>query len=157
LSLLFDARAMGFISAFMAITLMLIVMSVFIMCWWLNWILISLSCLLVLLSSLLCYVGRRKVMQQCFVMLKRLHYDLIKLSLVFRLLHCVPIGTWCDNFCLAHNLYNTFCLVQFFWNPIFFLFCLDFGKLFTILRLFGTRESIRRKADHGGHIVIWYW
>jgi len=29
--------------------------------------------------------------------------------------------------------------------------------LFTILRLFGTRKSIRRKVDHGGQIVLWYW
>jgi len=29
--------------------------------------------------------------------------------------------------------------------------------LFTILRPFGTRESIRRKVDHGGQIVLWYW
>ncbi len=28
---------------------------------------------------------------------------------------------------------------------------------FIILRLFGTRESIRRKVDHGGQIVLWYW
>jgi len=28
--------------------------------------------------------------------------------------------------------------------------------LFTILRPFGTRESIRRKVDHGGQIVLWY-
>jgi hypothetical protein len=32
-------------------------------------------------------------------------------------------------------------------------FCL----LFTILCPFGTRESIRRKVDHGGQIVLWYW
>jgi hypothetical protein len=29
--------------------------------------------------------------------------------------------------------------------------------MFTILRPFGTRESIRQKADHGGQIVHWYW
>jgi hypothetical protein len=29
--------------------------------------------------------------------------------------------------------------------------------LFTILRPFGIRESIRRKVDHGGQIVLWYW
>jgi hypothetical protein len=29
--------------------------------------------------------------------------------------------------------------------------------LFTILRPFGTRESIRQKVDHGGQIVLWYW
>jgi hypothetical protein len=29
--------------------------------------------------------------------------------------------------------------------------------LFRILRPFGTRESIRRKVDHGGQIVLWYW
>jgi len=29
--------------------------------------------------------------------------------------------------------------------------------LFTILHSFGTRESIRRKVDHGGQIVLWYW
>jgi hypothetical protein len=29
--------------------------------------------------------------------------------------------------------------------------------LFTILRPFGTRESIRRKVDHGRQIVFWYW
>jgi hypothetical protein len=29
--------------------------------------------------------------------------------------------------------------------------------LFTILHPFGTRKSIRRKADHGGQIVLWYW
>ncbi len=29
--------------------------------------------------------------------------------------------------------------------------------LFTILRPFGTRESIRWKVDHGGQIVLWYW
>jgi hypothetical protein len=29
--------------------------------------------------------------------------------------------------------------------------------LFTILRPFGTRESIKRKVDHGGQIVLWYW
>jgi hypothetical protein len=29
--------------------------------------------------------------------------------------------------------------------------------LFTILRLFGTKKSIRRKVDHGGQIVLWYW
>jgi hypothetical protein len=29
--------------------------------------------------------------------------------------------------------------------------------MFTILHPFGTRESIRRKIDHGGHIVLWYW
>jgi len=28
---------------------------------------------------------------------------------------------------------------------------------FTILRPFGTKESIRRKVDHGGQIVLWYW
>ncbi len=33
------------------------------------------------------------------------------------------------------------------------LYCL----LFTILRPCGTRESIRRKVDHGGQIVLWYW
>jgi hypothetical protein len=32
-------------------------------------------------------------------------------------------------------------------------FCL----LFTILCPFGTRESIRRKVDHRGRIVLWYW
>jgi hypothetical protein len=34
-----------------------------------------------------------------------------------------------------------------------YVYCL----LFTILRPFGTRESIRRKADHGGQIVLLYW
>jgi len=29
--------------------------------------------------------------------------------------------------------------------------------LFTILCPFGTRESIRRKVDHGGQIVLWDW
>jgi hypothetical protein len=29
--------------------------------------------------------------------------------------------------------------------------------LFIILHLFETRESIRRKVDHGGQIVLWYW
>jgi hypothetical protein len=29
--------------------------------------------------------------------------------------------------------------------------------MFIILRLFGTRESIRRKVNHGGQIVLWYW
>jgi len=29
--------------------------------------------------------------------------------------------------------------------------------LFTILRPFGTRKSIRQKVDHGGQIVLWYW
>jgi hypothetical protein len=29
--------------------------------------------------------------------------------------------------------------------------------LFTILRPFETRESITRKTDHGGRIVLWYW
>jgi hypothetical protein len=29
--------------------------------------------------------------------------------------------------------------------------------LFTILLPFGTRESIRRKVDHGRQIVLWYW
>jgi hypothetical protein len=29
--------------------------------------------------------------------------------------------------------------------------------LFTILRPFGTRKSIRRKVDHRGQIVLWYW
>jgi hypothetical protein len=29
--------------------------------------------------------------------------------------------------------------------------------LFTILHPFGTRESIRRKVDDGGQIVLWYW
>ncbi len=30
--------------------------------------------------------------------------------------------------------------------------------MFTILRPFGTRESIRQKADHHeGQIVLWYW
>ncbi len=29
--------------------------------------------------------------------------------------------------------------------------------LFTILRSFGTRESIRRKVNHGRQIVLWYW
>ncbi len=29
--------------------------------------------------------------------------------------------------------------------------------LFTILHPFGTRESIRRKVDCGGQIVLWYW
>jgi hypothetical protein len=29
--------------------------------------------------------------------------------------------------------------------------------LFTILRPFGIRESIRWKANHGGQIVFWYW
>jgi hypothetical protein len=28
--------------------------------------------------------------------------------------------------------------------------------LFTILRLFGTKKSIRWKVDHGGQIVFWY-
>jgi len=32
-----------------------------------------------------------------------------------------------------------------------------FVCLFTILRPFGTRESIRQKVDHGGQIVLWYW
>jgi len=42
-------------------------------------------------------------------------------------------------------------LVLLFW--IFFQIgtCL----LFTILRPFGTRESIIRKVDHGGQIVLW--
>ncbi len=31
-----------------------------------------------------------------------------------------------------------------------FVYCL----LFTILRLFGTKESIRGKVDHGGQIVL---
>jgi len=29
--------------------------------------------------------------------------------------------------------------------------------LFTILHPFGTRESMRRKANHGRQIVLWYW
>jgi hypothetical protein len=29
--------------------------------------------------------------------------------------------------------------------------------LFLILRMFGTRESIRWKVDHVGQIVLWYW
>jgi hypothetical protein len=29
--------------------------------------------------------------------------------------------------------------------------------LFTILRPFRTKESIRRKVDHRGQIVLWYW
>jgi hypothetical protein len=29
--------------------------------------------------------------------------------------------------------------------------------LFTILRPFGTKKSIRRKVDHRGQIVLWYW
>jgi hypothetical protein len=29
--------------------------------------------------------------------------------------------------------------------------------LFTILRPFGTRESIRRKVVHGGPIILSYW
>jgi hypothetical protein len=29
--------------------------------------------------------------------------------------------------------------------------------LFIILCPFGTRESIRRKVDLGGQIVLWYW
>ncbi len=29
--------------------------------------------------------------------------------------------------------------------------------LFTILRPFGTKKSIRRKVDHGGQILLWYW
>jgi hypothetical protein len=32
-----------------------------------------------------------------------------------------------------------------------------FIVLFTILRPFETRESIRRKVYHGGQIVLWYW
>jgi hypothetical protein len=32
------------------------------------------------------------------------------------------------------------------------IYCL----LFTILRPFGSKESIRRKVDHGGQIVLWY-
>ncbi len=35
----------------------------------------------------------------------------------------------------------------------YLVYCL----LFTILRPFGTRESIRWKVDHGGQIVLWYW
>jgi hypothetical protein len=35
---------------------------------------------------------------------------------------------------------------------LFIIYCL----LFTILRPFGTRESIKRKVDHGGQIVLWY-
>ncbi len=34
-----------------------------------------------------------------------------------------------------------------------FVYCLQF----TILHLFGTREFIRQKVDHGGQIVLWYW
>jgi hypothetical protein len=37
------------------------------------------------------------------------------------------------------------------------LFILVYFSLFTILSLFGTKESIRRKVDHGGQIVLWYW
>jgi hypothetical protein len=37
-------------------------------------------------------------------------------------------------------------------------FCFDFiYLLFTILCPFGTTKSIKRKVDHGGHIVLWYW
>jgi hypothetical protein len=40
---------------------------------------------------------------------------------------------------------------------VFCHFTLHFCLLLTILRPFGTRESIRRKIDHGGQIVLWYW
>jgi hypothetical protein len=39
------------------------------------------------------------------------------------------------------------------WLALECVYCL----LFTILRPFGTRESIRQKVDHGGQIVLWYW
>jgi hypothetical protein len=45
-------------------------------------------------------------------------------------------------------------------GSFFWLSCLPslfYCLLFTILRLFGTRKSIRRKVDHGGQIVLWYW
>jgi len=44
-------------------------------------------------------------------------------------------------------------------NPsacIFDLFTV-YNCMSTIVRPFETRESIRRKVDHGGQIVLWYW
>ncbi len=38
-------------------------------------------------------------------------------------------------------------------HPFVSIYCL----LFTILCPFGTRESIKRKVDHGGQIGFWYW
>jgi hypothetical protein len=41
-------------------------------------------------------------------------------------------------------------------NPKFF--CFDFiCLLFTILHPFRTTEPIKRKVDHGGHIILYYW
>ncbi len=65
-------------------------------------------------------------------------------------------------------IYNQIWINMNFWKFIDFAkFCVSSWKiviisnhiyiLFTILRLFGTRESIRQKVDHGGQIDLWYW
>jgi predicted membrane protein len=45
-------------------------------------------------------------------------------------------------------IFSLFLLLLFFFALIL---------LFTILRPFWTRTSIKRKADHGRYIVFWYW
>jgi hypothetical protein len=45
--------------------------------------------------------------------------------------------------------YSFLYLIFTFWQ----IFC---TKLFTVLRPFGTKESIRQKVDHGGQIILWY-
>jgi len=47
---------------------------------------------------------------------------------------------------------NVFLYCSFLAAPLALQFCL----LFTILRPFGIRESIRQKVNHGGQIVLWY-
>jgi hypothetical protein len=42
------------------------------------------------------------------------------------------------------------------WDIIETMFVSVYCLLFTILRPFGTKESIKRKVDHGGQIVFSY-
>jgi len=53
---------------------------------------------------------------------------------------------------LVHSYYELWAWISFL--KVGCIVFLGFYLLFTILRPFGTRESIRRKVDHGGQIVL---
>jgi nicotinamide riboside transporter PnuC len=69
------------------------------------------------------------------------------------------------SICCFMLIFLVFLFFLIFWNlwgclSVFLSLITHFKSfclLFTILHPFETRESIRRKVNHGGQIVLWYW
>ncbi len=68
---------------------------------------------------------------------------------------------WCEFSLFCECFWENFgktCIKKLFDNVFWILETMLLSQLlFTILRPFGTKESIGRKVDHGGQIVLWYW